>query len=166
MLSEEDFWVGKVITDARLAYECWTGLLKNEITVNPEFSTNSPWSRYANVFANYSKREFLRAVALLHRGLFDRGAKTPVTLRMQEVVPVERIDEFLELARPFRYLRNQEEHRENPAHPPVGTIQIYEPRPTIGNLKRRIDPFSVYEILKSLEPDIGYPAFCKRMQNG
>jgi hypothetical protein len=145
MLSKEDFWLGEAITSARVAYECWVGLSKGEITVVPEYSANLPGGPYVNVFANYSKREFLRAVSILHRGFF-----------------VERIDKFLELARPFREFRNQEDHRENPQNSPVWTIQINEPRPTIGATSDdRIDPFSVYEILKSLEPDIGYVAFVR-----
>jgi hypothetical protein len=84
---------------------------------------------------------------------------------MQEVVPEEKIDEFLRLAEPFRYLRDKEEHRENPRHPPISTIQIDEPQPTIGTaFGNRINPFPVYEILKSLEPNIGYVAFVKNLR--
>lgn len=162
----EDRWVGEAITNARVAYECWTGLLKNEITVESSVSANLPGGPYANVFANYSKREFLRAVSVLHRGFIRKDKKTekwrkePVADRMSEVVPVEKIDEFLGLAEPFRHFRNKEEHRENPQHPPVWTVQINEPRPTIGTcFGNRIDPFPIYEILRSLEPVIGYIAF-------
>jgi hypothetical protein len=167
MFSEEDFWVGEAITNARLAYECWIGLLKGEITVNQEFAANFPGGSYTNIFANYSKREFLRAVSVLHRGFWGNGMKTPATFRMEELVPVEKIDKFLELARPFRHFRNQEEHRENPEHPPVWTIRINEPRPTIGTTAgNRIDPYSVYELLKSLEPAIGYAAFVISLRDG
>jgi hypothetical protein len=165
MLLKEDFWIGEAITGARLAFECWDRLLNGEIAIEPEFPADSP-GPYATLFANYSKREFLRSVALLHRGFFDRGAKTPVALRIEEVVSVERIDKFLELARPFREFRNQEDHRENPQNSPVWTIQIDEPRRTIGTtLGDRIDPLSVYEILKSLEPDIGYFAFVRSLRD-
>jgi hypothetical protein len=160
MLSKEDFWVGEAITSARLAYECWTGLLKGAITISPEFAANFPGTAYANIFANYSKREFLRSVYILHHGLFGDGKKTPVASRMEEVVPAEKIDQFIELGRPFRNFRNDENHRDAPGHPPVWTIRINEPRPTIGTSRgNRIDPFPVYELLKSLEPDIGYVAF-------
>jgi hypothetical protein len=168
MLAGRDRWVGEAITNARVAYECWIGLLQNEITVEPSVSANLPGGPYANVFANYSKREFLRAVSVLHRWFIGKDQKTkewrkqPVADRMSEVVHVEKINEFLRLAEPFRYFRNEEEHRENPEHSPVWTVRINEPRPTIGTcFGNRIDPFPVYEILRSLEPVIGYIAFLK-----
>jgi hypothetical protein len=105
---------------------------------------------------------------VLHRGFIKRDNKSkewrkePVADRMSEVVPVEKIDEFLRLAEPFRHLRNEEEHRENPDHSPVWTLQVNEPRPTIGtSVGNRIDPFPIYEILTCLEPVIGYIAFLR-----
>ena len=167
MLSEKDLWVGKAITSARVAYECWIGLLKEEITVESKFPADLPGGPYANVFADYSKKEFLRTVSILHRGFFKEGRKTSVASRMLEAVAEEKIDEFLRLAEPFRGFRNKEEHRENPQHPSVWTIQINEPRPKIGTaFGNRIDPFPVYEILKSLEPEIGYVAFLKILPAG
>jgi hypothetical protein len=168
MLTEKDRWVGEAITNARVAYGCWIGLLKGEITVEPEFSASLPGGPYLNLFSNYSKREFLRAVSILHRGFIKKDKvtkkwrKEPVVDRISEVVPADKIDEFLRLAEPFRRFRNEEEHRENPLHPRVWTVQINQPRPTIGtSFGNRVDPFPVYEILKSLEPDIGYFAFLK-----
>ena len=100
MLTEKDRWVGEAITNARVAYECWIGLLKGEITVEPEFSASLPGGPYVNVFSNYSKREFLRAVSLLHRGFIKKDKaskewrKEPVVDRISEVVPAEKIEEF------------------------------------------------------------------------
>ena len=80
--------------------------------------------------------------------------------RMQEVVPETQIDDFLESAKPFREFRNFDQHRENPAHPEVWTVRINQPHPMIGTPAHGIvDPFPVYELLKMLEPVIGYAAF-------
>jgi hypothetical protein len=165
MLTQKDRWVGKAITDARIAYECWTALWRREIKIEPEFLANQPGGSYATIFMNYTKGAFLGAVAVLHRGFFKMpigkpGTKTKVAYRMQEEVPEERIDEFLRLAQPFREFGNFDEHRENPNNPRVGSIQFNQPRPTIGTpSKGFIDPFPIYELLKSLEPAIGYAAF-------
>jgi hypothetical protein len=35
MLLQEDQWVGEAITSARIAYECWTGLVNGEFIIVP-----------------------------------------------------------------------------------------------------------------------------------
>jgi hypothetical protein len=167
MLSQKDRWVGEAITGARIAYECWSALLRGEITINSESSTHLLGGGYVNLFTNYAKGQFLSAVAVLHRGFLKKekgkpDRKTQVAYRMQKAVPVEKIDEFLRLGEPFRKFRNFDQHRENLNNPPVWTVRRDQSRPIIGTPDHGyIDPFPIYELLKSLEPAIGYIAFVK-----
>lgn len=168
--AQDDSWVGKAITDARMAYETWTALLRREIKVDPEYAPNLLGGGYGNLFTNYAKVQFLSAVAVLHRGFFvkEQGktmyGKSEVARRMEEALSAEedkkKIGDFLRSGQPFRDFRNFDQHRENPHHPQVWTVQINQPRPTIGTPKHGfVDPFPVYEQLKALEPTIGYAAF-------
>jgi len=118
MRSEEDFWVGKAISQARIVYETWTELMGGKIKVEPERSPNHIGGGYVNLFTSYTKEAFLNAVAALHRGFFEykNGAlvRSEVACRMLEYVSESQIDEFLKLAAPLRNLRNEDQHREDP----------------------------------------------------
>jgi hypothetical protein len=164
VLSQKDLWVGKAITDARLAYECWIALLRGEIKIEPESTPNMLGGGYANLFTNYAKGAFLGAVAVLHRGFFkmEKGvlAKKKAAYRMLEVVSEEQMDELLKLTAPLHSFRDKDQHRENPDHPPVWSVQVKPSRPIIGTRDHGyIDPFPIYELLKSMEPAIGYVVF-------
>src|ERR1700751_3744275 len=117
-LDENDCWVGKTISHARIAYETWTELMGGKIKVEPERSSNHLGGGYANLFTNYTKEAFLNAVAALHRGFFkyEDGAlvRSEVARRMLEYVSESQIDEFMKLAAPLRTLRNKDQHREDP----------------------------------------------------
>jgi hypothetical protein len=97
--AQDDFWVGKAITDARIAYETWTALLRGEMKTEAEFAPNSVSGPYVNLFTNYAKGQFLSAVAVRHRGFFDYklDSKTDTARRIQGVVSEAQIDEFLRL---------------------------------------------------------------------
>jgi hypothetical protein len=172
----EDQWVGEAVTHARIAYECWVGLLNGKVKIVPESSPNLLGGPYVNAFANYAKKDFLRYVAVLYRGFFkekkgrrrkkkdaDRpGIKTDVAHRIQQWVSEAQIDELTRLAAPLLKLRDKEEHRENPNHPQVWSIQVLPLRPMVGTKEDGfIDPFPVYQILVSIEPTIGLVAFVK-----
>ncbi len=172
MLLQSDRWVGEAITDARIAYECWCGLLRGEIEIEPESSPDPLGGSYVNLFTEYAKRQFLSAVAVLHRGflILEEGrspTNTETAYRMEKVVSAEKIDEFLRLARRFRDFRNYDQHREQdpkkpkkPKNPPIWTARLEGSRPLIATLEHGyVDPFPTYELLKSLEPAIGLGAF-------
>jgi hypothetical protein len=75
MLLQDDHWVSHAITSARTAYECWTGLARGDIKIEPESSPNVIGGGYANLFQNYAKGAFLSAVAVLHRGFLEKKTK-------------------------------------------------------------------------------------------
>jgi hypothetical protein len=77
MLLQEDQWVGEAITHARIAYECWSGLVSGMFKIAPESSPNLLGGSYVNVFADYSKKEFLRYVSVFYRGFFkeEKGVR-------------------------------------------------------------------------------------------
>jgi hypothetical protein len=167
VLTKEDQWVGEAITSARIAYECWTQLLSGEIKIEPESSANLVGGSYANVFANYAKGAFLGAVAVLHRGLFKmkKGVlvKKKTAYRMLEAVSDKQMDELLKLTAPSHSLRDKDQHKEGPGNLPVWSIRINQGPPTIGTFsKYHVDPAALYELLKSLEPAIGYVAFIRK----
>jgi hypothetical protein len=116
---------------------------------------------------NYAKGQFLSAVATLNRGFFkmERGAlvKTKAAYRMLEAaMSEEQMNELLKLTAPLHSLRDVDQHRENPNHPAVWNVQMDRSRLLIGTRDHGlIDPFPIYELLKSLEPTIGYIAFLK-----
>jgi hypothetical protein len=162
MLVQEDQWVGEAITHARIAYECWSGLVSGMFKIAPESSPSLLGGSYVNVFADYSKKEFLRYVSVLHRGFLDQGKKTDAALRIQQEVTEAQIDKLIGLAAPLLRLRNKEEHRENPIHPQVWSVSYFPLRPMVGTqADGYIDPFPVYQILVLLEPAIGHVAFVK-----
>ena len=169
MLLRDDFWVGKAITDGRIAYEVWIALLRGEIKVEPEFAPNLIGGGCVDLFTNYAKGIFLSATAALHRGFQKAGAKTDVAHRMQEALSTEKqkIDDFFRLAEPFREFRNFDQHRENPRNPEIWTVRIDQGRPIMGTpMQEYIDPVRVYETLKSLELRIGYMAFVRAAARG
>jgi hypothetical protein len=156
MLLQEDHWVGEAITHARIAYECWVGLLNGKIKIVPESSPNLLGGPYVNAFASYAKKDLLRYVAVLYRGFFKEGKKKKAALRIQQEVPEAQIDELISLSEPLLSLRNEEEHRENPNHLDVWSVQVLPLRPMVGTAEHGyIDPFPVYQILVSLEPASG-----------
>jgi hypothetical protein len=172
MLLQSDRWVGEAITNARIAYECLCGLLRGEIKIEPESSSNLLGGTYVNLFTEYAKGQFLSAVSVLHRGflILEKGrppTKTEAACRMENVVSVEKIDEFLRLAKPFQDFPNYDQHREQdpkklktPKHPPVWAVQMDQAHLLIVTQKRGFsDPFPTYDLLKSLEPAIGLGAF-------
>jgi|SRR5271165_1070821 len=167
MLSPEDRWIGAAITTARIAYESWAGLLSGEISIEPEHCPGQAGGRYAGIFANYAKGAFLGAVAVLHRGLFKvekNGdiVKKKTAYRMLQLVSEEQMNELLKLAAPLRHLRNTDQHREDPSKQEVLSVQFKPSRPIIGTHEAdSVDPFPIYELLKSLEPTIGWVAFIK-----
>ena len=166
MLTKKDQWVGEAITSARIAYECWTQLLSGEIKIEPESSANLLGGGYANAFANYAKGAFLAAAAVLHRGLFkkERGAlvKKKTAYKMLEAVSEEQLDELLKLTAPLHSLRDKDQHKEGPENLPVWSVRINQGPPTIGTFsKDHVDPAALYELLKYLEPVIGYVAFIR-----
>jgi hypothetical protein len=138
--------------------------------------SESAWRPYVNMFADYVKEAFLGAVAALHRGLFKpdksakrmrgvrskTGTKTETAYRMIGMVPEAQIDELIRLADPFRDFRDSVQHSDVPTKPTVRTVRMEQSRPTIGTFSGGfVDPFSLYELLKSLEPAVGYVAFVK-----
>jgi hypothetical protein len=166
MLLQKDLWVGKAITSARIAYESWAGLLAGEFRIEPADYSGPVSGRYAGLFGNYAKEAFLGAVAILHRGFFkleNAGfVKKKAAYRMLEVVSEEQMDELLRLTTPLRDFRDKDQHRENPNHPEVWSVVFKPSRPIIGTVEHGyIDPFPIYELLKSLEPTIGWIAFVK-----
>ena len=76
------------------------------------------------------------AVAVLHRGFFKMKngvlVKTKAAYRMLEMVSEQQMDELLKLAAPLRRLRDKDQHRENPKHPEVWSVQIKPSHPMIG----------------------------------
>jgi len=163
-LSLDDCWVGEAITRARIAYETWTELLRGKIKIEPESSPNLLDGGYANLFLNYAKGAFLGAVAVLHRGFFkmEKGVlvKKKVAYRMLEFVSDDQMDELLKLTAPLHRLRDMDQHREGAENLPVWTAQAKPEPPSIGTFSRdHVDPSALYELLKSLEPAIGYAAF-------
>jgi hypothetical protein len=164
VLSQEDFWVGKTISHARMAYETWTELMGGKIKVEPERSPNHIGGGYVSIFTNYAKEAFLNAVAALHRGFFkykdDALVRREVACRMLEFISEAQIDEFMKLGEPLRDLRNEDQHRENPNNFPVWSTRVSPAPPTIGSFSADpVDPSALYALLKSLEPSIGYIAF-------
>jgi hypothetical protein len=166
-LDYNDGWVGEAISRARIAHETWIELLRGEIKIEPETSPNLLGGGYVNLFANYAKAAFLNAVAVLHRGFFEYEdgvfvGKTEVAGRMLEFVSEAQIDELLKLGTPLRTLRNKDQHREDPKKPQVWTFQKTPEPPTIGTSPENgVDPSALYELLKSLEPTIGWAAFLR-----
>jgi len=166
-LLPEDRWIGAAITSARIAYESWAGLLSGEISIEPEHCPGQAGGRYAGIFANYAKGAFLGAVAVLYRGLFKENkdgsiVKTKAAYRMLKLVSEDQMDELLKLTSPLRHLRNEDQHKENPSQQEVLSVQFKPSRPIIGTHEAdSVDPFPIYELLKSLEPTIGWVAFIK-----
>jgi hypothetical protein len=65
------------------------------------------------------------------------------------------------LGQPFREFRIFDQHGEK-NYPEVWSVRLDQGRPLIGTAKDGfIDPFPIYELLKYLEPAIGYVAFVK-----
>ena len=119
------------------------------------------------MFTNYAKEAFLAAVAVLHRGLFkmEKGVlvKKKTAYRMLEAVSEEQMDELLKLTALFHFLRDKDQHKEGPGNLPVWSVQINRGPPTIGTFsKDHVDPAPLYQLLKSLEPAIGYVAFIRK----
>jgi hypothetical protein len=165
LLDYNDWWVGELISRARIANETWNELLREKIKIEPEFSPDLLAGRYVNLFGNYAKAAFLNAVAALDRGFFDyeNGVfikNTEVACRMLEFISEDQIDELRKLTAPLRTLRNKDQHREDPKKWPVWTFQINGEPPTIGTSPEDdVDPSALYTLLKSLEPTIGLTAF-------
>jgi hypothetical protein len=165
MLSQKDFWVGKAISQARIAYETWIELQSGKIKIEPESSPNHFAGGYVNLFINYAKAAFLNAVAVLDRGFFEYKdgvfvKNKKVACRMLEFVPEDQIEELRKLTAPLRTLRNKDQHIEDPNKLPVWSTQVTPAPPTIGTSSGdHVDPSPLYELLKSLEPSIGYIAF-------
>jgi len=147
-------------------------LLRGEIKIEPESTPNILGGGYANLFTNYAKGAFLGAVAVLHRGFFkiEKGilVKKKAAYRMLEMVSEEQMDELLKLTGPLHSLRDKDQHRENPDHPPVWSLILDGTRHTIFTTtleKAEVsDPSALstlYELLKSLESAIGREAFLK-----
>jgi hypothetical protein len=166
-LDYNDRWVGEEISRARIAYEAWTELQRGEIKIEPESSPNQLGGGYVNLFTNYAKAAFLNAVAALDRGFFGYKdgvfiKKHKVACRMVQFVSEAQIDELRNLTAPLRTLRNKDQHREDPKKLPVWTVQINQAAPTIGTFSGdHSDPSALYELLKSLEPTIGWAAFLR-----
>ena len=136
--------------------------------IEPESYPGPISGRYADLFANYAKSAFLSAVSVLNRGLFKKKkgvvVKKKVACRMLEMVSEKQMDELLKLTTPFRDLRDKDQHRENANYPEVWSIQFEPSRPTIGHLVKggfNNDLSPIYELLKALEPTIGWLAFVK-----
>jgi hypothetical protein len=166
MLLQKDRWVGVAITNARLAYETWAGLVNGKITIQPEEYPGQVSGRYLGLFANYAKAAFLAAVAVLHRGFFKMEnrvlVKTKAANRMLEFVSEEQLDELLKWTAPLQHLRDKDQHRENPTHAEIWSVQLKPHRPLIASHQDGyIDPFPFYELLKSLEAKIGWIAFVR-----
>lgn len=167
VLLQKDSWVGDAVSSARIAYETWTALLRGEVKIQPEGSPSLLGGSYSNLFTDYAKAQFLSQVAVLYRGFFkkEKGVlvKNKVARRILRIKAIseEQLDELLKLAKPLHGLRDKDQHKENPNHPPVWTVVVDGTRHATIEIPELIDPSALYELLKSLEPTIGRVAFLK-----